>query len=130
MLAFLTNVSDRLAPLLTFEDLIDVMRRLPVPFLADWTMVHVVNDDGSVRFIPGVHADPALEPLVAAAAAPTARLASLPHLGQVVSTGRVAIIALTAEDAASGLLGVPGSAPTLERLGAGSIAMLPLVVDG
>ena len=72
-LAFLANFSDRLAPLVTFEDLIEVVRRLPVPFLADWTMVHVVNDDGSVRFIPGVHADPEQGPLLAAVARPMPR---------------------------------------------------------
>src|SRR5262249_21051478 len=99
-LAFLANFSDRLAPLVTFEDLIDVVRRLPVPFLADWTMVHVVDDDGSVRFVPGAHVDSAREPLLAAVAAPTSTVDSLSHLGQVIATGRLSIHALSAENAA------------------------------
>ncbi len=129
-LGFLANFSDRLAPLVTVEDLIEVVRLLPVPFLADWTMVHVVNDDGSVRFIPGVHADPTHEPLLATVAAPTAALDSRSHLGEVIATGRLAILALSGEDTASRLIGPGASASALLRLGAGTAAMLPLVVDG
>src|SRR5262249_25331573 len=63
-LAFLANFSDSLSPLVTFEGLVDVVRRRPVPFLADWTLVHVLNEDGSIRSVPGVHVDPSLEPLL------------------------------------------------------------------
>jgi len=129
-LAFLANFSDRLAPLVTFEDLIEVVRRLPVPFLADWTMVHVVDDDGVVRFIPGVHVDPAQESLLATVAGPHAALDSHCHIGQVIATGRLAILTLTVEDTASRLIGPTGSVSALARLGAGAVAMLPLVVDG
>ncbi len=129
-LAFLANLSDRLAPLVTFEDLIEVVRRLPVPFLADWTMVHVVNDDGSVRCIPGVHADPEQGPLLAAVARPNATLDAHSHLGEVIATGRLTILTLTDEDTASRLIGPTSSASLLEQLGAGTAAMLPLVVDG
>ena len=129
-LAFLANFSDRLAPLVTFEDLIDVVRRLPVPFIADWTMVHVVNDDGSVRFVPGAHADATLEPLLATVALPTGALDSRSHLAEVISTGRIAILTLTVEDAASQLIGPTMSVSALERLGAGTAVMIPLALDG
>jgi PAS domain S-box-containing protein len=129
-LAFLASFSDRLAPLVTFEDLIDVVRQAPVPFLADWTMVHIVDDAGTVRFIPGVHADPAQEPLVAAAGVPPPTLDSFSHLGQAFATGRLAIVTLTAEDTASRLIGLASSGAVLERLGAAAAAMIPLVVDG
>jgi PAS domain S-box-containing protein len=129
-LAFLANFSDRLAPVVTFEDLIEVVRLLPVPFLADWTMVHLVNDDGSVHFIPGVHADPAQEPLLFAAAVPTTTPDSLSHLAQVIALGQLAIHSLTGEETVSRLIGHANSVSALERLGAGTTAMLPLVVDG
>ena len=129
-LAFLANFSDRLAPLVTFEDLIEVVRRLPVPFLADWTMVHILGDEGVVRFIPGVHADQAQEPLLASVAPATAALDPLSHLGQVVATGRLSILTLTAEETASRLMGSAGSANALQKLDASTVAMLPLVVDG
>jgi len=129
-LAFLASFSDRLAPLVTFEDLIDVVRQAPVPFLADWTMVHVVDDVGTVRFIPGVHADPAQEPLLAAVGVPPPTLDSFSHLGQAFATGRLAIVTLTAEDTASRLIGLASSGVVLERLGAAAAAMIPLVIDG
>jgi PAS domain S-box-containing protein len=129
-LAFLASFSDRLAPLVTFEDLIDVVRQAPVPFLADWTMVHVVDDAGTVRYIPGVHADPAQEPLVAAVGVPPPTLDSFSHLGQAFATGRLAIVMLTAEDTASRLIGLASSGAVLERLGAAAAAMIPLVIDG
>ena len=130
ILAFLASFSDRLAPLVTFEDLIDVVRRAPVPFLADWTMVHVVDDAGTIRFIPGVHADPAQEPLVAAVDVPPLTLDSFSHLGQAFATGRLAIVTLTTEDTASRLLGLASSGGALERLGAAAAALIPLVIDG
>ena len=129
MLAFLASFSDRLAPLITFEDLIDVVRQAPVPFLADWTMVHIIDDAGTVRFIPGVHADAEQEPLVAVAGVPPPTLDSFSHLGQAFATGRLAIVTLT-EDSASRLIGLASSGPVLERLGAAAAAMIPLVVDG
>jgi PAS domain S-box-containing protein len=135
-LAFLADFSDRLAPIVTFEELLDVVRQLPVPFLADWTMVHVVDDHGSVRFVPGVHADPGQEPLLAAVALPTFALDPLTHLGQVVATGQLAITTWTGAETATGLTGLTGPigpagpASSLEQLGAATAAMLPLVVDG
>src|SRR5262249_18547254 len=129
-LAFLANFSDHLASLVTFDQLIDVVRRLPVPFLAHWTMVHVVNDDGSIRFIPGAHADPAQEAQLSAVAIPTAALDPSSHLGRVIATGRLAVITIAAEDTVSRLIGLAGVSSALEGLGAGTAAMLPLVVDG
>ena len=49
MLSFLADFSDRLSPLVTFEELIEVVRRLPVPFVADSALVHIADDDGTVR---------------------------------------------------------------------------------
>ena len=129
MLAFLARFSDRLAPILAFDDLIEVVRHLPVPFLADWTVVHVIDDDGSVRVVPGVHREQALEPLLAALALPPPTVDALSHLGALVSTGHRAIITATVNETAS-TLPVDRAISALEALGAGTAAMLPLVVDG
>lgn len=58
-------------------------------------MVHIVDDAGTVRFIPGVHADPVQEPLVAVVGVPPPTLDSFSHLGQAFATGRLAIVTLT-----------------------------------
>ena len=129
-LAFLGSFSEQLAPLMTFDSLIDVVRRLPVPVIADWTMVHLIDDDGSVRCIPGVHADPAMEPLLATAASTMAAVDSQSHLGRVIATGRLAIVTFTAEGDEARLIGPASSLSALRRLGARAAAMLPLVIDG
>jgi PAS domain S-box-containing protein len=68
-LSFLAEFSDRLSPLVAFDELVGVVQRLPVPFVADYAMVHLRAEGGSVRLVPGPHGNPALEPQLAAAAA-------------------------------------------------------------
>src|SRR5262249_32315122 len=114
-----------LAPLVTFEGLVDVVRRLPVPFLADWTMVQVLNEDGSIRSIPGVHADPSLEPLLATLAAVES---GLPWLSQPPGE-RQPVEFLNAPEWQARLAG-PAQASEVARLGAGTAALLPLAIGG
>jgi PAS domain S-box-containing protein len=126
-LAFLANFSDCLAPLVTFDDLVDVVRRLVVPFLADWTMVHVIDDNGSFRYIPGVHADAAKEALLSTIQVPRSGIEALFPLGGALTTARVAT---QSADVIAQVIGPGESLLTAQRLGAGAAALLPLVVDG
>jgi PAS domain S-box-containing protein len=129
-LAFLANFSEHLAPVLKFEELVNILGRLPVPFLADWTMVHVLNEDGTVRCVPGAHADPAREETLAALA--EAASGALPPdcaLAAAIRSERLAILTSTAEeDLADRLIGAGPAAAVLRQLGIGSAALLPLVV--
>jgi PAS domain S-box-containing protein len=130
-LEFLSAFSDRLAPLVTFEDVVDVLRGLPVPFLADWTMVHIVNEEGRVRCVPGVHAETAHQSeLVTLAVLGSGDLCSDSHLGRVIASRRLVILGSGSDDLASSLVGPGGPITLFNRLGAGTAAMLPLVVDG
>jgi PAS domain S-box-containing protein len=124
-LAFLANFSDSLAPLVTFEGLVDVVRHLPVPFLADWTMVHVLNEDGSIRHLPGVHLDRSLEPLLSVIAVEDS---SLTGLGQPAGERQLFESLGGAELRAR--LGRSLSADDLARLGAATAAVLPLAIGG
>jgi PAS domain S-box-containing protein len=127
--AFLATFSEHLAPILRFDELVNILGRLPVPFLADWTMVHVLNEDGTVRCVPGGHADPAREEALAALA--EAASGAIPPdcaLAAVIASERKAILTATSDDLAGRLLG-PGAATAVFRhLGIGSAAMLPFVV--
>src|SRR5262249_48813207 len=126
-LAFLANFSDSLAPLVTFDDLVDVVRRLVVPFLADWTMVHVVEDNDSLRYIPGVHVDATKEALLSTIQMPRSGIETLFPLGGPLATARVAI---RSADVIDQLIGPGESLLAAQHLGAATTAMLPLVVDG
>src|SRR5262249_21586054 len=129
-LAFLSNFSDRLAPLVTFEDLVDVVRRLPVPFLADWTMIHIVNDDGNVRCVPGVHVATAHQAMLTdLATAASGEVPAGSHLARTIATGQLTILTASPDDLSRTLIG-PELMTTLMRLGTATAAMLPLLVHG
>jgi PAS domain S-box-containing protein len=68
-LSFLAGFSDQLSPLITFDELVDVVQRLPVPFVADAAMVHTAADDGSAPLARGVHGNALHEPALASLAA-------------------------------------------------------------
>src|SRR5262245_13749588 len=126
-LAFLANFSDCLAPLVTFDALVDVVRRLVVPFLADWTMVHVLDDNGLLKYIPGVHADATKEPLLSTLHVPRSGIEALFPLGGALTTARVAI---PSAEVIARVIGPGDSWLAAQRLGVEAGAMLPLVVDG
>jgi PAS domain S-box-containing protein len=126
-LAGLATFSDRLAPILTFEQLVDVLPNVPVPYLADWTMIHVLHDDGTLHCRPGVHADREREPLLALLATRAAVSTSSDCLiASVFASGT--LMTSGSGDLAARLLGPGDAMPLLERLGTGSAAMIPLVV--
>jgi PAS domain S-box-containing protein len=111
-LAFLAAFSERLAPVVAFEELLDVVCEKAVPFLADTAVAHSVQDDGSIRLAGGAP--------VGAERAP-ATMPS-PAVARVIASGKVAILAgdeLVTEPI------LPGGA-----LPAVAAAIVPLSMDG
>src|SRR5947207_10996780 len=129
-LAYLASFSERLAPIVRFDELVDVIGRATVPFPADWSMVYVRNDDGSIGAVPGSHVDPAR----AAALSSLARLVSGAVSSGCLLEEVIAGDRLTIETSASGSLAIRMAgrrgAATVRRLGAGGVAMLPLSIGG
>ena len=127
-LAFLSALSEGLAPVVRFDQLLEVIRTLPVPFAADWTMVHLVTEDGTIRSEAGMHRDPGRAPMLAslAAAIPVA-LPPDSLVARAIATGRLTIGIDSTEDPAPRFAGPGGAVPLLHQLGIGSLALLPLV---
>ena len=129
-LAFLASFSERLAPIVRFDELVDVIGSAAVPFPADWSIVYVIKEDGSVLAVPGLHVDltraAALSSLAGSAAGPVSP-GSL--LAEVIATDRLAVETSAAGSLASRMAGRRGAA-TVRRLGAGCVAMLPLSIAG
>jgi PAS domain S-box-containing protein len=124
-LAFLGEVSLQLTPVIDFEGVLSALKRVPVPFLAEWTLVFVVTHD-AVRCVGGAHVMPegrralaALE-LAATTAPPAGCL-----LARAVSTGRPQVDAGHPADIAAGLLG-SGPAPLLEALAPRALLAVPV----
>ena len=129
-LAFLAAVSEGLAPVLRFDQLLDVMRTLPVPFAADWTMVHVLAEDGGIRSEPGIHFDPRrTASLTSLAAAASGSLPFDSLIARAIATGRLMIVT-AADDLGTEFAETAATVPLLQQLGIGSLAVLPLVAHG
>jgi PAS domain S-box-containing protein len=110
-LEFLANFSERLAPVVAFEELVDVVHGLTLPILADAASVHAVDDDGSVRLLrPAETSAAALTPLLQA------------HLARVIATGAVEIVG--SPDLAALVV------PAIESSPIRAVAMLPLSMEG
>jgi PAS domain S-box-containing protein len=110
-LEFLANFSEQLAPVVAFDQLVDVVHGLTMPFLADAASVHTVDDDGSLRL---AHA--------AGAAAGDLTAVLTARLARVVATGAVEIV------------GSPDLAllagPAIESSSIRAVALLPLSMEG
>ena len=127
-LAFLAAVSEALAPVVRLEELLDVVRTLPVPVAADWTMVFEQTGEGAIRSQAGVHLFPERAHLLTDLAAVTS--ASLPAdclMARAIATGQVMILSDSADDLATRVAGQGDAAALLQALGIGSVAIIPLV---
>jgi len=130
-LAFLAAFSDRLAPILTFDELLEVLPGLPVPCPADWAMIHIIGEDGTLRCLPGIHVDAARQARLTTLAGGALIAASSDCLiASAFASGRMTIVASGPEDLAVRLLGDGEAVGLLQHLGIGSVALVPLVVGG
>lgn len=62
--AFLAEAAEVLSSSLDYETTLRTVARIAVPTLADYCLVDVVMEDGTIRRLATAHADPAKEPLV------------------------------------------------------------------
>ena len=63
-LKFLADASGELAGLGDYEAVLEKIARLAVPHFADWCLVDLLDEDGSLQRVAAAHADPAKEQLV------------------------------------------------------------------
>jgi signal transduction histidine kinase/CheY-like chemotaxis protein len=106
------------------------MRTLPVPFAADWTMVHVLAEDGRIHSEPGNHIDPQRAASLASLAATASGILPADSLvARAFATGRLMIVTPT-DDRGAGFVGIAETVDLLQQVGIGSLAVLPLVAQG
>ena len=130
-LAFLAAMSEAVAPVMSLERLLELVGTLPVPFAADWTMVHVQTEDGRGRWQAGIHVDPGCRTMLerfAAAASTPPPADSL--VARAIATGQVVISSTEALTLATDVAGPGEAEPLLQALGIRSVAIIPLVAEG
>ncbi|MDI1450313.1 ATP-binding protein [Polyangium sp. 6x1] len=61
---FLGEAAERLAGSLDFDELVGLVPRLAVPFLADWCVMYLLEADGALLRFSVAHVDPSRNPLL------------------------------------------------------------------
>jgi signal transduction histidine kinase len=137
--AFLAEASRRLSTSLNYETTLTRVARLPVPFVADWCMVDVLEGEGVLRRAVVVHADPGrsdlarqLQRAVPLEGVTSASVARVLRTGEALVWERAASPAPLAAEAARRLAGVasPEDAAILEQLGFERFVSVPLISRG
>ena len=130
MLAFLATASERLTRALDYESTLDGLASLPVPLLADWTVIHLANQDGTFRSIPGKHVDAGREPVLRQLAATRdVRLPATCWVARVMVTAQREVISDAATEPGS-FLGPGPHSELAAELGVGSLVIAPFVMEG
>ncbi len=136
-LTFLAQASEILAASLDAGDTLAAVARLAVPRLADWCLVDLLEDDGSIRQSAVAHVDPAKERLsreLRARYPPargTPRARGTPHaLWQVLLTGQPVLAEVITEEELRGRARNEEHLQMLLDLGIRSHMILPLTARG
>ncbi len=136
-LTFLAKASEVLAASLDAGDTLAAVARLAVPRLADWCLVDLLEDDGSIRQSAVAHVDPAKERLsreLRARYPPargTPRARGTPHaLWQVLLTGQPVLAEVITEEELRGRARNEEHLQMLLDLGIRSHMILPLTARG
>ncbi len=129
-LRFLAEAGALLASTLDYEATLARLARLGVAALADYCLIDVIEDDGSVRRVATAHADPSLEEL-------TGELRKFPPdlrrgggVAEVLRTGRTQTIGSISEERLRQVSVGGEHAALLSRLGLKSYMSVPLITRG
>jgi PAS domain S-box-containing protein len=130
---FLAEAGALLASSLDEEITVRNMARIAVPYLADWCIVDLLKEDGSVERIAGRHGDPSKEKWLAAL------VQNYPYnyqgdaayrVPEVLRTGKPEIANDISEEWLAATAYDPENLRMLRELGLGSYMIVPLVTRG
>jgi PAS domain S-box-containing protein len=128
-LAFLAEASTLLAASLDSETTLQSVAKLAVPFLADWCLVYIIDDDGSVRRVAVEQSDPDRDDV-----ARTLSKQSPPQLpdwvNRVLSNARSEIVPEVSMQLLESVASDEEHLRTMEKVGARSAMVVPLIARG
>ena len=130
-LSLLADASALLASSLDYEATLRNFAEVAVQRLADWCAVHLVDDDGAIRRVTVVHADPSK---VAAAQELEQRLEydidASPTVVRVLHTGRPELLAEIPDELVESASSDPRVQEAIRMLGLKSCMVIPLASRG
>ena len=126
-LRFLADATAVLSSSLNYDDTLDRIARLAVPVLADWCVIDLVEDDGTLRRVSVAHRDPAMTELARAWAReyPT-NLELARGINHVIRTGRPELARAVSDEALRAASVDVRHYETLRALGVRSYVIAPL----
>ncbi|XXX77814.1 GAF domain-containing sensor histidine kinase [Sorangium sp. So ce134] len=136
--AFLSEASRLLSSSLNYEATLVRVARLPVPFVADWCMVDIIEREAMLRRAVVVHADPQKSELARLLQGQTPMESVLPAgVSRVLQTGEAVLCEIAGAPALGGERGahdteppVSASEALLRELGLRRYISVPLVTRG
>ena len=128
-LGFWTSISSQLVAELDYEATLHKVASLPVPFLADWSLLHIPHENGTCRCIPGRHVDQLRQPLLDRLATEgPSLLPSASCVSDALNTARRQMFTSDSTDIATRLLGPGAHVDLIRTLGAEALVVVPLTI--
>lgn len=127
---FLSQASRTLASSLDYHETLGTVAGLAVPILADWCVVDVVEDDGSVRRLAARHALPEKQPIADALLQFPPDMERSQGVPVVLRTGRPLHEADVRPEMLRDVPQSPAHRRVLEALGVSSFMIVPLAARG
>ncbi|MGE3510927.1 MAG: PAS domain S-box protein, partial [Vicinamibacterales bacterium] len=129
-LAFLAAVSDQLTRALDWESTLKTLARLPVPFLADWTTLLTLTEDGSWCWLGGRASDGQAQGLLSQLSSlPTFALQANSLAARAVRTRAIVVAHWSALPLTETVFGRGPHLAFVDPLPCASMAVAPLVED-
>jgi PAS domain S-box-containing protein len=127
---FLAEAGTILASSLDYEQTMASVAGLTVPELADWSVVYIREDDGSLRRLQIAHADPAKRPLVSELLRYPLDPRTPHPAFAVLETGAPEVMAEVSESFLRAISHTEDQVQIYHALGLGSLLVVPLTAHG
>jgi PAS domain S-box-containing protein len=129
LLQLSVEVGERLVGSLSVDDAVSALARLVVPRLADWTVIALIEPDGSLRDVQTWHRDPALHDVVDRYAAVRLVDGGSGIVQEVVATARPIVIDSGVIEVGLARLPSETAKQALIATQSDSVAVVPLTAD-
>ncbi len=129
-LAFLAEASRKFSASLDYRQTLQTLVDLVVPYLADWSFVDVLHDNGALVRVALSFDDPAKKDLAAELARPVADEGSQLGISKVLAEGGSTLVSEVTDEIIQELAGAPGRLEVLRELNPRSYMIVPLVGRG
>ena len=127
---FLAEASRQLAGSLSVAETLATITRLAVTDFADWCVVDIVHDDGSIEAVSSAHRDPAREPLVRELQERFGSDRSVPRRARALETGETVMLAEVTDEMMQASARAPRHLELLRALAPSSLLIVPHVARG